>query len=59
MMEIIQAQLSDLDHIMPLYDQARQFMRQNGNQSQWIHGYPRRDLIAGDIQAGNCYLVVL
>lgn len=31
---------SDLPRILEIYDIARQFMRQSGNMTQWINGYP-------------------
>lgn len=57
-MEICRAQRKDLDEIMRLYDQGRQFMRRNGNTEQWINGYPGRELIENDIREGHCQLAV-
>ena len=39
---IRQALLSDLETILDIYDEARVFMRQNGNPSQWRNGYPSK-----------------
>lgn len=47
----------DTDAVMPLYDIARARMRSSGNSSQWINGYPSRELIAADIEAGNFYVM--
>ncbi len=55
-MEIVHAHCGDLDEIMAVYDRARAFMRAGGNFSQWINGYPQRELIAGDIERGNLYV---
>lgn len=55
-MAIRKAILQDLDAIMAVYDIARAFMRKNGNTSQWINGYPSRELLTGDIAAGTCYV---
>ena len=55
-MEIRKARPEDLDTAMALYDQGRRFMRQSGNHSQWINGYPSWELVAEDIRQGNCYL---
>lgn len=55
-MEIKKAGLADLDNIMPIYARARAYMAQNGNPGQWVGGYPAREDIAGDIEAGNCYI---
>lgn len=57
-MEIRKAHMEELDEIMDLYDQGRQFMRQNGNFGQWTGGYPQRELIESDIRAGHCMLAV-
>ena len=38
-------QIEDLDAAMALYDHARQYMRQNGNDQQWGGGYPSRELV--------------
>lgn len=55
-MEIRKAKPEDLDAIMAVYDIARAFMRQTGNQNQWINGYPSREMLTDDITAGNCYV---
>lgn len=56
-MEIRKASEEDVETIMALYDQGRQFMRQNGNLNQWINGYPSRELVTEDIRLGRSYLV--
>lgn len=40
MMEIRLTELKDLPLVMEIYDNARAFMRANGNATQWIDGYP-------------------
>lgn len=57
-MEIRSAAPADLDTILEIYEQARTFMRQQGNLHQWINGYPSKELICTDIQNGNCYVCV-
>ena len=47
-MEIRRATIDDLDAIMPIFDEARGFMRRNGNLGQWTGGYPSREQIADD-----------
>lgn len=47
---------ADINEIMFCYDKARQFMRYAGNQSQWINGYPSRELVIDDIAKGNNYV---
>lgn len=48
---------NELDTVMSLYDNGREYMRQNGNKNQWIKGFPQRTLIASDIENGNSYVV--
>lgn len=55
-MNIRPALLSELDAIMPLYDRGRAYMRQNGNENQWINGYPQREMVAEDIRLGHLYI---
>lgn len=52
------AESKDLRCIMPLFERARQTMREAGNDSQWINGYPSEELIAADIMNGNFYVDV-
>ena len=56
-MEIRRAVPGDLETIMDLYAQGRQYMRRSGNQNQWIHGYPSRELVTEDIRQGRSYLL--
>ena len=58
-MEIRLATLDDLDIIMQIFDEARLFMRQQGNMEQWSNGYPQRELMQKDILNQNCYVCVL
>ena len=55
-MFIRSTQIEDLDAAMALYDHARQYMRQNGNDQQWGGGYPSRELVTEDITKGQSYL---
>ena len=43
----------DLPRIREIYEMARQFMRKNGNHSQWGKGDEPEALIEGDICQGN------
>lgn len=47
----------DLEVIMPMYEQARVRMRKSGNLTQWVNGYPSEQLIRGDIERGNFFIV--
>ena len=51
------ANIADLDRIMEIYARAQQFMRENGNPTQWSSTYPTRDLIEEDIAARISHVV--
>ena len=55
-MIIRNAELAELDEIMKIFDIARQYMREKGNMNQWINGYPSRELITEDIEAGHLFV---
>ncbi len=55
-MDIRLAKMEELDEIMAAYDACRAFMREQGNDQQWINGYPSKELISEDIAAGKCYV---
>jgi len=48
----------DINSIVEIYNNARVFMRKNGNLEQWSNGYPNREVILNDIKNGNLYLVM-
>ena len=54
-MEIKLCKEFEMDKIMQIYDEARNFMRQTGNMHQWINGYPSKDLILDDIKDNRFY----
>ncbi len=58
MIEIRKTTTNDLDRVMEIYDIARNFMRDNGNPTQWGDGYPIRSLIEEDIARGESYVMV-
>ena len=55
-MEIRLAKIEALDKIKEIYDSAKTFMDQSGNQSQWINGYPQKELLAKNITDGDLYI---
>ncbi len=55
-MNIRLAATSDLEKIMNIYADAKDFMRQSGNLLQWQGSYPERDLVLNDIISKNLYL---
>lgn len=56
-MRIRPATVNDIDTILTVYDCARQTMRDNGNDAQWINGYPSPDLVSEDIEHGESYVI--
>ena len=48
----------DIDEVMTIYDEARDFMREAGNPNQWVCGHPAKSLIEEDIKAGKSYVCV-
>lgn len=55
-MKVCPAVPADLDEIMNVYAAAKAYMRKNGNDSQWVKGYPQRELVAEDIAKGQCFV---
>lgn len=41
---------------MTVFEQAKRFMRQNGNLRQWTGGYPSREILAADIASGSSFV---
>lgn len=50
------AMRTDLDEIEKIYAEARRFMADNGNPTQWVDGYPKRELLEKDLERGNLYV---
>ena len=51
------ATIDDIDEIMRIYDTARETMRASGNRSQWVNGYPKREMIEDDIARRVSYVI--
>lgn len=54
---IRKAASQDLPRIREIYEMSRQFMRKNGNHSQWGKGDEPEALIEEDIRQGNLYVL--
>lgn len=54
--EIRKADLSELNLITQMYADARRFMAESGNASQWKSNYPPAELTKSDIERGKLYL---
>lgn len=46
----------DLEHIMPLFEHARNYMMSTGNPHQWINGYPSEEQILMDMAENTNYV---
>lgn len=57
-MKIRLSRQADLNTIMQLYEKGRQTMRNNGNDRQWINGFPQKELIEEDIKNEISYVFV-
>ena len=42
---------------MQIYEYARNFMKETGNESQWKNNYPPKDTIMDDIRNGSLYVI--
>lgn len=56
-MTIRHSTFAELPVIMRLLDYGRNTMRQNGNNCQWIDGYPSERQVLLDIESGNSFFV--
>ena len=58
MLAIRHTQLTDIPRLMEIFADARAFMAENGNASQWGDGYPHEEDIQNDIRRGVSYVVM-
>ena len=54
---IRKATKADLPRVMEIYASAREFMRQSGNPTQWVEGYPQQVLVEQDMAAERLYVM--
>ena len=57
-MEIRKAELQELAAIEALYREARAYMKEQGNPTQWGESYPPQALIRADLEAGYSHVCV-
>ena len=48
---------ADLPALLPVYDEARRFMRRTGNMQQWINGFPQPEFLLQRIRLGCLYVM--
>lgn len=56
-MEIRKAVFQDLPEILEIYAYARAFMAKNGNGTQWGTTHPTEEMLCGDIEKGQLYVM--
>ena len=57
-MQIRIAKTEDLPAIMALYEQAKRYMKQTGNPTQWAGAYPQPERVRADMEKGQCHVCV-
>lgn len=57
-MYIRQTRQEDFEVVKSIYEEARRYMRENGNPSQWAGGYPSDDIISDDIASNISYVCI-
>lgn len=55
-MKIRKATVEDLPVLLAIYEDARRYMRENGNMHQWTGGYPDEAVVSDDIAKGICHV---
>ncbi len=55
-MHIRKTTMEDLNEVLTLYEEARGFMRKNGNPDQWGTGHPPKAVVVEDIRRGCSYV---
>lgn len=56
-MKITLANENQLERIIEIFNIGRETMRNSGNMSQWINGYPSKELLLSDIQKNQLFIV--
>ena len=52
------AKTEDLGGILEIYADARKFMAENGNPTQWNNGYPKKELLELDIRLNRLFVML-
>ena len=55
-MNIRKTSMEELEEVLLLYQDARQFMQEHGNPNQWGQSYPPREIVEQDIRSGKSYV---
>lgn len=58
-MQIRHSKMQDIEQMMKIYEYARNFMKENGNPTQWWEKkWPPKELIEKDILSGKSYVCI-
>lgn len=57
-MEIRRSTKNNIDEIIKIFEDARKFMKDNGNPNQWKDSYPDKSLIESDIENNVSFVCV-
>ena len=57
-MYIRKSTIHDIDKILEIYSDAREFMRVSGNPNQWRDDYPLKSLVLQDIDESSSYVCI-
>ena len=50
--------ISDVEEVVAIYEEAKHFMKEHDNPTQWDSLYPSKNIVLEDIEKGNGYVVV-
>lgn len=56
-MKILNAKQENIERLLQIFDIGRQTMRNSGNMTQWINGYPSLQLLSEDIKKNQLFVV--
>lgn len=54
---IVKAEKKNLPRVLEIYSYAREFMRKNGNPTQWENFSAIKDSLVNDMENGNLYII--
>ena len=54
---IVKAEKKNLPRVLEIYTYAREFMRKNGNPTQWENFSAIKDSLVNDMENGNLYII--
>ena len=54
---IREAKAEDISTLMPIFEAARQIMRQSGNTNQWVNGYPSEEVVRNDLARHGGFVI--